>query len=264
MMIVRTQSLLLCELLYLQADDLLRRLSSSLRNVGDFFVVKALVKVDVDGRTAEQTQMLDQLEIVVRMLSMILTKTPGSLDRITGNGPRCEELPDDVVDLPVSAEAAVSFSELTGRLIKLVLALRPNEHVGPDLEGSSLSRMRGNLALLFASIVEASAHDNAAPELQQVDLSPLVACFLDTLKRERKSVQHNIGVCVTRLAQHPRYRQEIRDLNGIETLHQIHLPKVEAQKQNANQQHRLDTSTTARQHEMMKRRQQQESLRNLD
>merc|ERR1712232_1486840 len=59
--------------------DLLRRLSSSLGNVGDFSMVKALVKVDVDGRTAEQTQMLDQLEIVVRMLSMILTKTPGSL-----------------------------------------------------------------------------------------------------------------------------------------------------------------------------------------
>merc|ERR1712137_1255003 len=108
------------------------------------------------------------------MLSMILTKTPGSLDRVTGNGPRCEELPDDVADLPTSAEPAVSFTDLAGRLIKLVLALRPNEHVGPEMEGSSLSRMRGNLSLLFAAIVEASSHDNAAPELQQVDLSPLV------------------------------------------------------------------------------------------
>merc|ERR1712113_390765 len=111
---------------------------------------------------------------------------------------------------------------------------------------------------------EASSHDGAAAELKQVDLSPLVACFLDTLKRERKSVQHNIGVCVTRLAQHPRYRQEVRDLNGIETLHQIHLPKVEAQKQKAAQQHRLETSVDARKHEVLKRRQKQEGLQDLD
>ena len=52
-------------------------------------------------------------------------------------------------------------------------------------------------------------------------------------------MQQNIGVCLTRLAQNPQYRQRVRDLNGIESLHQIMLPKVEAQKAEASRLHRL-------------------------
>jgi len=135
-----------------------------------------------------------------------------------------------------------------------VIAIEPPEHVGPDEESSSASRTRGNLALLFAALCEAQSKDCAPPELRDLDLSRLVPAFIGCLRKERGKVRNNIGVCVTRLAQNPRYRQQVRDLNGIESLHQIQLPVVEAQKADASRQHRIETSADYRKVEVQKRK----------
>ena len=42
--------------------------------------------------------------------------------------------------------------------------------------------------------------------------------FVDTLRRQTGPAQNNAGVCVTQLAQNPRYRQQVRDLKGLESL----------------------------------------------
>merc|ERR1711912_170888 len=99
--------------------------------------------------------------------------------------------------------------------------------------------MRGNLALLFSRVVEAQSDTEAPPCLKQLNFEPLVDILVDWLRKERGPVQQNIGVCLIRLAQNPQYRQRVRDLNGIESLHQIMLPKVEAQKAEASRLHRL-------------------------
>merc|ERR1711907_576113 len=112
-------------------------------------------------------------------------------------------------------------------------------------EGTAISRMRGNLALLFARLVEAHAESDASPALKQLNFEPLVDIFIDWLRKERGPVQQNIGVGLTRLAQNPQYRQRVRDLNGMESLHQIMLPKVQAQKAEASRQHRLKENTGA-------------------
>merc|ERR1719221_9142 len=109
--------------------------------------------------------------------------------------------------------------------------------------------LRGNLALLLGALCEAQGRDGAPPALRGLDLSPLVGMWVGALKKERGAAQHNIGVCVTRLAQSARYRQQVRDLNGIETLHQVQLPKVEAEKAEAARVHRLETSVEARKFE---------------
>jgi len=202
------------------------------------------------GSDAETTE---QLERAVRMLTIVMTKTPGGLERLTGWTPR-------VVELDGSANVApddppVCFESVGAALVKMALALRPKEYVPPDEQSGADSRMRGNLALLLGSLCEAQSRDGAPPALKQLDLSPTVAAWVDTLKKERGAVQHNVGVCVTKLAQSQRYRQQVRDLNGIETLHQVQLPKVEAQKAHAEKQHRLETSSEARKFELHRRQQ---------
>jgi len=139
--------------------------------------------------------------------------------------------------------------------MQLARAMEPAEHVGPDEQAGTPSRVRGNLALLFAALCEAQAKENSPPAIRELDLSPLVRPFVESLRKERGKVQNNIGVCVTRLAQNPRYRQQVRDLNGIESLHQIQLPVVEAQKAEASRLHRLQTSVEARKTEVVRRRQ---------
>lgn len=201
------------------------------------------------------SQAVERLERAVRMLTILSTKTPGGLERLTGWAPRVEELPDGTEGAGAQAEPSVVFGALAGDLVKLALRVQPKDYLTPDQEGGPESRLRGNLALLFGALCEAQGRDGAPPALRGLDLSPLVGMWVGALKKERGAAQHNIGVCVTRLAQSARYRQQVRDLNGIETLHQVQLPKVEAVKAKAEKQHRLETSTEARKFELHRRQQ---------
>jgi len=231
--------------------DLLSRLFRLLERLG-----KAPLQ---SGKEAE----LQNLDVTVRLVTIILTKTPGALERLTQALPRCVELDDDAVALPQQDVPAVSFSELCSLLAKLAVAAEPAKHAGPDEEGGLRSRIAGNLALLFGALCEAQDKESAPPALTQLDLSPLVRTYVSMLRKERGRAQQNIGVCVTRMAQSPRYKQQVRDLNGIESLHQIQLPHVQAQKAEAERLHRLSTSVEAQISEATKPRQVR-SLRGLD
>jgi len=233
--------------------DLLSRLFMLLKRLGEAPLVQAC------NLEAE----LQNLDVTVRLVTIVLTKTPGALERITQALPRCVELAEDAVAPPQQDVPAVSFSDLCALLTKLVVAAEPMKHAGPDEEGGLRSRIAGNLALLFGALCEAQEKESASPALRDLDLSPLVRTFVSLLRKERGRAQQNIGVCVTRLAQSSRYRQQVRDLNGIESLHQIQLPHVQAQKAEAERLHRLSTSVEAQISETSKRRQLR-SLRGLD
>lgn len=235
---------------------LLKRLYRTLQLAGNFSDVRQGVR-GLDSIQVKSS--LERLDLVCRMLTIVLTRTPGALDRLVERRPRVEELPDDCTELPVS-EPTVPFLDLVGRLIDLAAALQPHTHVSPDDMGGAPSRMRGNLALLFGALSQAQCEDDAPPVLRDLGLGPLVDIFVETLRKERGPAQHNIGVCVTRLAQNPRYRQQVRDVNGLESLHQIQLPKVEAQKADADKRHRLATSESAREAELAKLRKRREQL----
>jgi len=232
--------------------QLLRRLLARLD--GGRAVVKAAVAKAGSGAPLPD---VEDLELTVRMLAVLVTKTPGALDRLTERRPRCEEVSDEA---PAASEAAVPFEALAARLAEIAAAARPGAHVALDEEGGPLSRLRGNLALLFASLCEAQATDGAPPALRNLDLSPLVDPYVDALRKERGAVQNNIGVFITRMAQSTRYKQKVRDCNGLESLHQIQLPRVQAQKAEAERKHRIDTNTDARRAEAQRLR----SLRGLD
>merc|ERR1719271_1390834 len=129
--------------------------------------------------------------------------------------------------------------------MKLMRALKADTHALPDDEGTSTSRIRGNLALFFSKLVEEQADSEASRDLKAINFESLVDIFIDWLRKERGPVQQNIGVGLTRLATNPQYRQRVRDLKGIESLHQIMLPKVQEQKAEASRQHRLKENTGA-------------------
>eukprot|EP00930_Biecheleria_cincta_P030752 TRINITY_DN2130_c0_g1_i1.p1 TRINITY_DN2130_c0_g1~~TRINITY_DN2130_c0_g1_i1.p1 ORF type:complete len:1073 (+),score=266.61 TRINITY_DN2130_c0_g1_i1:49-3267(+) len=241
--------------------ELLKKLHSMLVKC-KFSELKAGVRELASG-SRDRLPALEWLDPAVRMLVAILTKTPGALDRLVEKVPRIVEVFDELDDLPAEPKPAVSFAELVARLSDLVRAIRPQEHVGPQRDGSTESRMRGNLALLFGALSEAQAKQDLPPALRQLDLTPLVDVFIDSLRKERGPVQNNIGVCVTKLAQNPRYAQQVRDLKGIESLHQIQIPKAQSQKAQADKMHRLDTSAEDRKAEILRRLKQRE-LAGLD
>jgi len=188
---------------------------------------------------AEQENTSEILDLSLRVLTVLITKRTGALDRLAAKAPRVMELPEGMESPPLLAEPAVPFGKLVSRLLKLTRVIKPPEYISPDGDKSVSSRCRGNLALLFASLIEVQAQDDAPSVIRDMDFSILVDIFVEILRKERGPVQHNAGVCVTRLAQNPRYRQRVRDLNGMESLHQIQLPKVEAQKAEASRLHRL-------------------------
>merc|ERR1712054_394128 len=187
--------------------------------------------------TAEESE-LEDLDLAIRILTALVTKKEGALDRLTEKAPRVQELPEGVDSLS-ELKPAFPFGKLVSRLIKLMGALKKDVHACPDDEQSKESRMRGNLALFFARLVEAQADSDAPQSLKDINFEPLVDIFVDWLRKERGPVQQNIGVGLTRLATNPQYRQRVRDLNGMESLHQIMLPKVQAQKAEASRLHRL-------------------------
>jgi len=188
----------------------------------------------------ENPASLESVDLALRILTALVTKREGVLDRLTGKANRCQELPDgvDLEDL----DPAVPFVKLIARLMKLARSLNIAEHATSDDEGTATSRIRGNLALVFAKFVEVQADSDASRDLKALNFEPLVPLFIDWLRKERGPVQQNIGVCLTRLASNPQYRQAVRDLNGIESLHQIMLPKVEkASEANQVELDRLST-----------------------
>mmetsp|Transcript_145039 Transcript_145039/g.368022 ORF Transcript_145039/g.368022 Transcript_145039/m.368022 type:complete len:1105 (+) Transcript_145039:115-3429(+) len=244
-------------------DQLLRHIEGSLSG-GRALVRAATAAAAAGGGDAEgiDKQGVERLELKVRMLAILVTKTPGALDRLTQRAPRVEELPDDaaVGQLDPEGGPAICFDRLVSRLVEIATAARPREHVAPDAASGPLSRLRGNLALLFGALCEAQAADNAPPALRGIDLAPLAEPFIDALRKESGGVQNNIGIFITKLAQNPRYKQKVRDLNGLESLHQIQLPRVEAQKAEATRKHRVETDSAARQAEVRRAR----SFRGLD
>jgi len=193
--------------------------------------------VERECRAAGAGQCSDMLDLSLRILTALITKKEGTLDRLTEKLPRVQELSEG--EHIADAKSVVPFGKLIARLLKLSNALRTPEHVSPDEEGSAKSRIRGNLALLFARLASEQDADDAPPLLREIDFEPLLPLFVEWLRKERGPVQQNIGVLLTRLAQSPKYKQKVRDLNGMESLHQIMLPKVEAEKAEASRLHRL-------------------------
>jgi len=188
--------------------------------------------------SSQQESALDTLDIALRILTAMVTKRDGVLDRLTAKAPRVQELPEGVDTLEDLAPA-IPFGKLISRMMKLMSALTPNDHVLPDEESSPKSRIRGNLALLFAKLVDAKGDSDVPPVLKELNFELALELFVDWLRKERGSVQQNVGVVLTKLAQNPQYRQRARDLNVIESLHQIMLPRVEKQKAEASRLHRL-------------------------
>jgi len=230
-----------------QEADILNRVWGVLKAGGlNFWSVKAALNVEND-RLHQAHAELPLLDLSVRLLTTIIVKTPGALGRIvesSSSGVRIEELPDDYdikggKNKAVPAELSFNLKELIEVLSRLVRALQPSDYLGTAAEGGTLSRMRGNLSLLFAHIVEASGKSEAARALKDIDFAPLVPVFLNILRKERGKAQNNIGVVVTRLAQDQRYVQLVRDGKGFESLHQIQLPKVQAQKEREMKVHRI-------------------------
>lgn len=237
--------------------ELLPRVLANLK--GTHKVVAAAAKA-VGDRPAGVV--VEGLELIVRILAVLFTKTPGALDRLTQRLPQVEEVDDSVaVGKASMAKAAVPFEELAKVLIEIAVASKPVAAVAVDEENGPLSRLRGNLALLFANLCEAQAAEGAPSTLRNLDLTPLVEPYILAMRRERSSVQNNIGVLVTKLAQSTRYKQKVRDLNGMESLHQIQLPRVQAQKAEAEHRHRLETSEAAQQAAALKVRQERQALR---
>lgn len=223
---------------------------------------KAAKVVSRGSDAAEDLRAVERVELSVRMLAVLLTKTPGALSRLADIAPRCEEVDEDT---PVgraegSAALPVAFEQLSLRLLDIALACRPLKHVLPDESEQPISRLRGNLAVLLGALCDAQSGDNAPPALRELDLSPVVEVAVDMLRKERGAVQNNIGVFVTKLAQNSRYKQDVRDAKGLESLHQIQLPRVQAQKSEAVRQHRIANNTDARRAETERRK----NLRGLD
>jgi hypothetical protein len=187
---------------------------------------------------SQQESALDTLDIALRILTAMVTKREGVLDRLTAKAPRVQELPEGVDSLEDLAPA-IPFGKLISRMMKLMSALTPSGHVLPDEESSPKSRIRGNLALLFAKLVDAKGESDVPPVLKELNFELALDLFVDWLRKERGSVQQNVGVVLTKMAQSPQYRQRARDLNVIESLHQIMLPRVEKQKAEASRLHRL-------------------------
>jgi len=198
--------------------------------------------IEHGSRSLESTECTDlesdAVDLALRILAAMVTKRTGVLDRLIEKVPKVQELPDDVDSL-ADLKPAISFVKLTSRLMKMIHALRLSHHVTPEEGERPASRIRGNLALLFSRFVDAQADADAPPILKELNFESIVEIFLDWLKKERGPVQQNVGVVLTRMALSPQYKQRVRDLNGMESLHQIMLPRVQKQNAVASKLHRF-------------------------
>eukprot|EP00438_Fugacium_kawagutii_P009193 Skav234285 [mRNA] locus=scaffold2271:33096:38469:+ [translate_table: standard] len=192
------------------AQEILQRICDFIRKVAA-----------IDG------QILEVFDPPVRLVVTLLTKT-GALKRLAD-------------------KEATALSTLVRQLSPLLLALQPSRHVAKEDQGSSASRLRGNLALLFGQLSEmqSAADGEKSSAMQALDFSELVEPLLEMFRRERGPAQHNLGVCITKLMSNSRYRDLVKDFNGLESLHQIQLPKVNGQKAGGGVSCFLDDHPTA-------------------
>merc|ERR1712046_176133 len=102
--------------------DILRRtdriLEHACRNVG------------ASGNTDEDAS-LETLDLALRILTALITKREGVLDRLTAKAPRVQELPEGVDSL-ADLEPAIPFVKLIARLMKLIKTLKIDSHATPD------------------------------------------------------------------------------------------------------------------------------------
>jgi hypothetical protein len=202
-------------------------LASSEGGGSEFSSVQDTVNAHVESTS---TRLLQRVDLSVRLLTTVLLKTPGALSRL---------LADCTNSFSAAERLSFTIQDVVRLFLKLIIALQPAKYLGSNEENKTASRLRGNLCLFFSYLVERQAQTDVPVALEQLDFSALVAPLIDTLRKERGKAQHNVGVCVTRLAQSIRYRELVRNLNGIETLHQVQLPRVEAQKEREMKLHRL-------------------------
>lgn len=187
-----------------------------------------LAKKKEDGMQAKL------VDVAVRLLTQLLTRTPGALRRVAeADVPKIEEITEEE-DMEADVLENTSLPSLDGlltRLLAVLQRLKPMEYVGEE-EPPVFGMMRGNLALLFGHLVTEQAKPGQPKSLIDLELKGCVGIFIECLRREReKSAQHNAGVCVTKLAASERYRTAVRNLNGFESLHQIQLANQEKKKE---------------------------------
>merc|ERR1719231_572044 len=82
---------------------------------------------------------LETLDLSLRILTAMITKRDGVLDRVTGRVPRVQELleGDSIEELV----PPIAFDKLIPRLMKVMGKLKTPEHISPDDEGSVVSRI---------------------------------------------------------------------------------------------------------------------------
>lgn len=216
-----------------QEMQLLQKLQKILQTISEFIS-------KVAGKTSIDEKILELFDPPVRLLVTLLTKT-GALTRLAR---RSEE----------NSEPSRSLSSVVLHLSQLLKALLPAQHLVKEEEGASASRLRGNLALLFGQLSEMQAANEDAAVWKALDLGDVVETFLEMFRRERGAAQHNLGVCITKFCSNGRYRERVKEGNGLESLHQIQLPKVNDQKEKEQRMHRLETSVTDRRREILRRR----------
>lgn len=221
-----------------QEIQLLQKLQQILQTISEFIS-------KVAGKTSIDEKILEFFDPPVRLLVTRLTKT-GALTRLAR---RSEENSPSRSPSPPS-----SLSSVVLHLSQLLKALLPAQHLAKEEEGASASRLRGNLALLFGQLSDMQAANEDAAVWKALDLGDVVETFLEMFRRERGAAQHNLGVCITKFCSNGRYRERVKEGNGLESLHQIQLPKVNDQKEKEQRMHRLETSVTDRRREILRRR----------
>ncbi|CAL1152317.1 unnamed protein product [Cladocopium goreaui] len=221
-----------------QEIQLLQKLQQILQTISEFIS-------KVAGKTSIDEKILEFFDPPVRLLVTLLTKT-GALTRLAR---RSEENSPSRSPSPPS-----SLSSVVLHLSQLLKALLPAQHLAKEEEGASASRLRGNLALLFGQLSDMQAANEDAAVWKALDLGDVVETFLEMFRRERGAAQHNLGVCITKFCSNGRYRERVKEGNGLESLHQIQLPKVNDQKEKEQRMHRLETSVTDRRREILRRR----------
>lgn len=183
----------------------------------------------------EETNRAKLLDVAIRVLTQLLTRSSGALRRLVeADVPQIEEiLEEDGEEAPAAEEDTTlpSLEGLTSRLLAALQRLKPMEYVSEE-EPAVFGMLRGNLALLFGHLVTEQGKPGQPKALVELDLKGCVGIFIECLRREReKSAQHNAGVCVTKLAGSERYVEAVRNLHGFESLHQIQLANQERKKE---------------------------------
>merc|ERR1712070_695979 len=102
--------------------DLLQRLHLALQNIcRELGIAKQAGAMGTMGEvgSAGRPAALEMLDLAVRMLVAILTRTSGALERLTAEPPRVEEIEEGCDVLPERTEPAVPFDDLCTLLVNV-------------------------------------------------------------------------------------------------------------------------------------------------